>query len=95
MQSIICIQSERTILQTQKKQTEQRFYISSLLTSAEHFNKIIRQHWAIENQLHWVLDVVFGEDASKKQDKNSVQNFSLLNSRPSKSHFCFFAIQFS
>ena len=39
----------------------------------------IRQHWGIENKLHWVLDVAFGEDLSRKRAGNAAQNFSVLN----------------
>jgi len=63
---------------TQKITTEKRLYISSLKQSAEKFNQIIRQHWSIENQLHWVLDVTFGEDSSKKRMGNSAENFNII-----------------
>ena len=43
------------------------------------FQNAIRSHWAIENKLHWTLDVVFSEDASRKRTKNAAQNFSILN----------------
>ena len=46
---------------------------------AEVFEKQIRSHWGIENKLHWILDVAFGEDASRKRKDNAVQNFSILN----------------
>ena len=78
LQSIICIQSEKTILQTLQKQTEQRFYISSLSSTPAHFNQIIRQHWSIENKLHWSLDVTFKEDLSTKQAGNAAENFSII-----------------
>lgn len=39
----------------------------------------MRQHWGIENKLHWVLDVAFREDLDRKQAGNAAQNFSLLN----------------
>ncbi|WP_051691893.1 DDE transposase family protein [Pedobacter borealis] len=41
--------------------------------------KNIRNHWGIENKLHWTLDVIFQEDASRKRSKNAAQNFSLIN----------------
>ena len=43
-------------------------YISSLDKSAEEFQTIIRNHWAIENKLHWSLDVAFNEDLNRKRD---------------------------
>lgn len=79
LQSIISIETERTIIQTNEKSTEQRVYISSLLTTAEQFNQMIRGHWSIENNLHWCLDVVFKEDDSTKQAGNAAENFSMIN----------------
>lgn len=55
-----------------------RYYISSLYADAETFNALVRQHWGIENKLHWMLDVAMGEDASRKRAKNSPQNFSVV-----------------
>ena len=78
LQSMVVIESERTLLPTGEKQTEQRFYISSLLTTAEHFNQIVRQHWSIENKLHWSLDVTFKEDLSTKQAGNAAENFAII-----------------
>jgi predicted transposase YbfD/YdcC len=57
---------------------EQRYYISSRQLTAEELARAARAHWAIENQLHWVLDVTFGEDASQIRKDNAAQNFSLL-----------------
>jgi len=79
LQTIISIETERTNMQTNQTQTEQRFYISSLLTTPSQFNKIIRGHWSIENSLHWCLDVVFKEDLSTKQAGNAAENFSMIN----------------
>ncbi len=55
-----------------------RYYISSLDTDAKKLNSLIRQHWGIENKLHWLLDVTMGEDASRKRAKNSPENFSVV-----------------
>lgn len=57
---------------------EQRYYISSRALSAEQLAQAVKAHWAIENQLHWVLDVNFGEDASPVRKDNAPQNLSLL-----------------
>ena len=58
---------------------ETRFYITSLHhVEASQFARWIRAHWGIENQLHWVLDVAFNEDASQKRAGNSAENFSRL-----------------
>lgn len=79
LQSIIKIESIREFKNSDKPtETATRYYISSLKTDAESFQKAIRLHWGIENKLHWVLDVAFGEDASRKRTGNAAQNFSIL-----------------
>ncbi len=78
LQSIISIETRRTDKLTGQIQSEQRFYISSLLITPQHFNQIIRSHWGIENKLHWCLDVVFKEDYSTKQAGNAAENFSII-----------------
>ncbi|MEN7549185.1 ISAs1 family transposase [Rapidithrix thailandica] len=52
--------------------------MSSKVASAEIFNHLIWSHWQIENQLHWVLDVNFGEDRSRIRKGYADQNFSLI-----------------
>ncbi|MFV0506986.1 MAG: transposase, partial [Bacteroidales bacterium] len=42
-------------------------------------NKAVRQHWSIENNLHWSLDVIFDEDRNLKKKENSAQNFNVVN----------------
>lgn len=56
-----------------------RYYISSKTADAKYFHQAVRSHWGIENKLHWCMDVIFGEDKSKKQAQHSAQNFSLIN----------------
>ena len=61
------------------KALETRFYITSLHhVEASQFARWIRAHWGIENQLHWVLDMAFNEDASQKRAGYSAENFSRL-----------------
>lgn len=79
LNSIIRIKSERHIKKNGKSSQEIRYYISSLRENAAQFNDKIRQHWAIENNLHWTLDVIFDEDAALKKKGNSAINFSLVN----------------
>lgn len=56
---------------------ETRHYISSLKMDAKFILQTIRQHWGIES-MHWVLDVVFKEDASRIRSENGSQNFATL-----------------
>lgn len=55
------------------------YYITNLSIDAKQAAKIIRSHWGIENNLHWMLDVAFHEDDSQKRNENAVINFSALN----------------
>lgn len=57
---------------------ETSFYISSKKMSAEEYNHGIRAHWAVENSLHYVKDVTFGEDASLIRTGNAPTNFSII-----------------
>lgn len=77
--TLIRIESERFFKVSEKKETETRYYISSKNESAAYFQKNIRSHWGIENKLHWMLDVIFHEDQSRKRAGNAAQNFSLVN----------------
>ncbi|NQY11710.1 MAG: ISAs1 family transposase, partial [Flavobacteriales bacterium] len=56
-----------------------RYYITSLKQNAKKLQQTIRSHWAIENKLHWSLDVAFNEDLSRKRKGNAFQFFSLIN----------------
>jgi len=80
LKSIIKIESIREFKNSDKPtETATRYYISSLLTGAKELQRTIRLHWGIENKLHWVLDVAFSEDASRKRAGNASQNFSILS----------------
>ena len=78
MQTLIEITSQRRDKKTLKQQSEVRYYISSLCSDAACFNSYIREHWGIENSLHWTLDVVFSEDQSRKRAGNAAENFALV-----------------
>lgn len=78
LKSVVEIQSQRTIISTGVVENETRYYISSLVVDAPTFNLLIRSHWNIENQLHWSLDVIFGEDQSRKRIRNAAQNFATI-----------------
>lgn len=57
--------------------TERRFFLTSL-TGVEEFAHSVRSHWSIENQLHWCLDVIFREDASRARKDNSPLNLNVM-----------------
>ena len=79
LQGLVRIESERYHKVSGKIEREIRYYITSLRPDAARLNAVIRQHWGIENKLHWVLDVGFSEDLDRKRAGHSAQNFSLLN----------------
>ena len=79
LQGLVRIEAERYHKATGRTERETRFYITSLKPQADRLNRAIRQHWSIENKLHWALDVSFGEDLDRKRVGNAAQNFSLLN----------------
>jgi len=79
LKSVIKVDSIREFKATQKVESATRYYISSLNQSAERMQQVIRNHWAIENKLHWVLDVAFDEDYDRKRKGHASQNFSLIN----------------
>ncbi len=68
-----------TVRKVDRRNDEIHYYISSLPADATVINRAIRQHWHIENKLHWVLDVGFHEDQSRKRAGHAAQNFSLIN----------------
>jgi len=57
---------------------ERRYYLSSLPVDIQRFAKAVRGHWSIENQLHWVLDVVFGEDQSRARTQQAAENLAAV-----------------
>ena len=76
LKSLIMIESERQL--GEKISRENRYYISSLKEGASSLGGKIRGHWSVENELHWGLDVSFGEDGSRVRERNGAENLSLL-----------------
>jgi predicted transposase YbfD/YdcC len=68
--------SERTVGGVSGEET--RYFIGSRKASAEVYGKVLRNHWGIENSLHWQLDVTFDEDASRVSKRNAAENLALL-----------------
>ena len=72
------IQIERIGIRSGKQYLQTNYYISSLLLKAMTFAERIRQHWGIENRLHWVKDVIFGEDTAPFTNHNAATNWSII-----------------
>jgi predicted transposase YbfD/YdcC len=78
LKSLVAIDSERTEAVSAKKSTETRYYISSKNLTPEQAIQGTRQHWAIENKLHWVLDVSFGQDANQTRVRYAAENLAVV-----------------
>lgn len=78
LKTIARIISERTDKRSGKQSVQTRYYISSLPAKPKTIAKAIRSHWSIENNLHWMLDVVFKEDSSLKKQGNSALNYNII-----------------
>jgi predicted transposase YbfD/YdcC len=68
--------SDRTV--DGRTSTEVRYFISSRRLSAQRCGQALRNHWRVENCLHWQLDMAFDEDASRIQQRTAAENFAWL-----------------
>lgn len=76
LQSLGLVESRREV--GEEVSVERRYYLVSLPADAVRFGEAVRQHWGIENGLHWVLDVSFDEDACRIRKEKGAQTFSVL-----------------
>jgi predicted transposase YbfD/YdcC len=76
LQSIAMVQAERRL--DAKTTVKRRYFISSLKSDATRLLHAVRTHWEIENKVHWVLDVAFGEDDCRIRKGNGAENFAVL-----------------
>ena len=76
LKSLVFIESERKI--GEKTEKSMRYFISSLESNARQILEVQRSHWAIENSLHWVLDVAFNEDKSRMRKDKAAENFAII-----------------
>jgi predicted transposase YbfD/YdcC len=78
LQTVIVVETIRMAHQHAPVTSDYRFYISSLVRSATTFGTMIRQHWDIENKLHWSLDVTFNEDRCRIRKDHAAENMVVL-----------------
>jgi len=76
LKAVVIVDSTREI--AGKIERETRFYITSLVLLASLLGPIIRSHWAIENSLHWVMDMIFRDDECRVRTDHAPANFTTL-----------------
>jgi predicted transposase YbfD/YdcC len=76
LQRVVMVESTREI--GDKVEPETRFYITSLVWMASQLGPAIRAHWAIENSLHWVMDMVFRDDECRLRTDHAPANFTTI-----------------
>jgi predicted transposase YbfD/YdcC len=76
LEGVVMVESKR---ETDGKVTQEtRFYVTSLVLLANLVGPMIRDHWAIENGLHWIMDMVFRDDECRVRTENAPANFTTL-----------------
>src|SRR6267154_1751889 len=82
LQGVVMVESVREIPGsspgTDKIERETRFYITSLVWLAIQLGPVIRSHWAVENSLHWVMDMIFRDDECRIRTNHAPANFTTL-----------------
>lgn len=77
LQSIIAVTAKREI--DNKVTEETRYFISSLdANDPKRLERVVRAHWSIENNLHWVLDIAFDEDSNRTRKGHSAANLAVI-----------------
>ena len=74
--AIACVEADRIVDGKTTRAT--RYYLSSAPLDPERFAEVVRAHRAIENSLHWVLDVTFDEDRARNRKDNGPENLAIL-----------------
>jgi predicted transposase YbfD/YdcC len=82
LQGVVMVESIREIPGESPKgdniERETRFYITSLVWLAHQIGPVIRNHWAVENSLHWVMDMIFRDDECRLRKNHAPANFTTL-----------------
>jgi predicted transposase YbfD/YdcC len=78
LHTVLAVEAIRSVNGTPKVETEIRYSLSSCRDDPAILGNAIRTHWAIENRLHWVLDVTFREDDSRVRDHHAARNLAIL-----------------
>jgi predicted transposase YbfD/YdcC len=76
LRGVVMVESTREI--GDKVEQETRFYITSLVWLAHQLGPVIRAHWAVENSLHWVMDMIFRDDECRVRTDHAPANFTTI-----------------
>ena len=76
LQGVIMVESTREI--GDKIERETRFYITSLVWLATQLGPVVRAHWAVENSLHWIMDMIFRDDECRVRTDHAPANFTTI-----------------
>lgn len=76
LKAVIMVESTREL--ADKVERETRFYITSLVWLAHQLGPVVRGHWAVENSLHWVMDMLFRDDECRIRTEHAPANFTTL-----------------
>jgi predicted transposase YbfD/YdcC len=76
LKGVVMVESIREL--RDKIERETRFYITSLTLPANQIGPVVRDHWAVENSLHWVMDMVFRDDECRVRTDHAPANFTTL-----------------
>jgi predicted transposase YbfD/YdcC len=76
LNAVVIVESSREI--SGKIEQETRYYITSLVMLAVLLGPVVRSHWAIENSLHWVMDMVFRDDECRVRTDHAPANFTTI-----------------
>ena len=78
LRSVVGVEAIRTVQGESETNAEIRYFLSSRRAEDESLKDAARRHWSIENSLHWVLDVTFGEYQSRVRDETAASNWAVL-----------------
>jgi len=76
LRSVAMVEGERR--RGEYIKVERRYYLTSLPVNLPRIAELVRGHWAVENSLHWVMDVTFGEDRNRTLLRRAAQNLALM-----------------
>jgi predicted transposase YbfD/YdcC len=76
LNAVVMVESRREV--AGKTEQETRFYLTSLVMLAHLLGPVVRSHWAVENSLHWVMDMVFRDDECRVRTEHAPANFAAI-----------------